>query len=127
MSNKEVQISKLYIATPINSEDKQQFDIRFAVIKNKNVLIISQGQVEEVLYDMNDANDIPEYYTKNFYVQKYTNNKDYYLDMYKSISNVQNLLNKNNEDSVDLKELLLTEKAINSVYLEILLENEMRY
>lgn len=120
--SREIKLNDIFVATPLNSEDKFKYGFRFCLVKDKDVLVISQGKIEKTMYMMEDANNVPEYYTEKHYIQKFLENKEYLFKNYKVLVNAEELLSSDDNASIELEKLVLAEKAVNELYLKLLEE-----
>ena len=127
MENNKIKVNDLYVATPIQLQDKEIYTMTFCLIKNGKVHFINKSLEEKCLFKLPDANNIDEYYTNNFYVQKYAENKEYLFKQYNSIENVKSLMKLNDAAEIEQNELKLIERAVNAVYLSMLQNDELVY
>lgn len=127
MENNKIKVNDLYVATPIQLQDKEIYTMTFCLIKNGKVNFINKNLEEKCLFKLPDANNIDEYYTNNFYVQKYAENKEYLFKQYNSIENVKSLMKLNDDAEIEQNELKLIERAVNAVYLSMLQNDELVY
>lgn len=112
----DIKIEELYVAIPLKPEDKQKFAIRFCIVNNKQIKIVTKEICENILFEMQDANNVNEYYSNSFYAQKFVENKEYLFKKYEGLFNVEELCSLKENVGVEVEYLRLIENTVNEIY-----------
>lgn len=111
-------IKDVFIASPLESEDINKFKIKFCLVKNGQIKIITSDENENVIYTLQDVNNIDEYYSKKYYVRNFWENKERIFKDYMQLYDVQEICKMSDEAELDFDYLTLIEKIVNEFYLE---------
>ncbi len=111
-------VKELFVATPLESEDINKFKLKFCKYEDNNVHIFDKNNKEEVIYTLQDVNNIDEYYTKHYYVRNFIENKERLFKDFMELFDVSEICNMKEDAKVDVDYIKLIEKTINEFYLD---------
>ena len=111
-------VKDVFVASPIESDDINKYKLRFCLVHDDKVKILKDSSEEEVIYTLQDVNNIDEYYTKHYYVRNFIENKERIFNNFMEFFDVCELCNLKADAYVEKDYLKLIEKTINEFYLD---------
>lgn len=111
-------INEIFVASPLESDDINKFKIKFGKVANNKFSLFDKNINEDIIYTLQDVNDIDEYYTKHFFVRNFFENKERIFKDYMQLYDVKEICEMKQDAIVDIDYLKLIEKTINEFYCD---------